>query len=97
MISRLLETYARAFAGLPRGVWHLALVTVVHRSGTMVLPFLSLYVTRDLGLTPRHAGAALALYGADLSVRERNEPSSSRRHAQGARPTDEAADGEALG
>ncbi len=63
MISRLLDTYRRAFAGLPRGVWHLALVTVVHRSGTMVLPFLSLYVTQDLGLTTRHAGAALALYG----------------------------------
>ncbi len=64
MISRLLDSYRKAFAGLPRAVWHLALVTVVHRSGTMVLPFLSLYVTRDLGLTPRHAGAALALYGA---------------------------------
>ncbi len=64
MIARLFETYARAFAGLPRGVWYLALVTVVHRSGTMVLPFLSLYVTKDLGLTPRHAGAALAFYGA---------------------------------
>ncbi len=64
MISRLFETYREAFAGLPRGVWLLALVTVVHRSGTMVLPFLSLYVTKDLGLTPRHAGAALAFYGA---------------------------------
>ncbi len=57
MVSRLLKSYRQAFAGLPRGVWYLALVTVVHRSGTMVLPFLSLYVTKDLGLTPRHAGA----------------------------------------
>ena len=63
MISRLLDTYRQAFAGLPRGVWHLALVTLVHRSGTMVLPFLSLYVTQELGLAPRYAGVALALYG----------------------------------
>ncbi len=68
MFSRILETYRQAFAGLPRGVWYLALVTVVHRSGTMVLPFLSLYVTQDLGLTARHAGAALALYGVGAGV-----------------------------
>jgi predicted MFS family arabinose efflux permease len=68
MFARILETYRRAFAGLPREVWHLALVTVVHRSGTMVLPFLSLYVTQDLGLTARHAGAALALYGVGTAI-----------------------------
>ena len=63
MIARLTQTYTEAFAGLPRQVWYLALVTVVHRSGTMVLPFLSLYITQDLELTARHAGAALGLYG----------------------------------
>lgn len=63
MFARLVETYVQAFAGLPRAVWYLSLVTLVHRSGTMVLPFLSLYVTKDLGLTPKHAGAALAFYG----------------------------------
>ena len=68
MFSRILDTYREAFSGLPRGVWHLALVTVVHRSGTMVLPFLSLYITQDLELSARHAGAALALYGVGSAI-----------------------------
>ena len=64
MISQLLGAYRQAFSGLSRQVWQLAWITVVHRSGTMVLPFLSLYVTKDLGGSPRHAGIVLGLYGA---------------------------------
>ncbi len=63
MISRLLGLYRQAFSGLSRGVWLLAGVTVAHRSGTMVLPFLSLYITRELGWPARHAGMVLAFYG----------------------------------
>lgn len=63
MISRLLGTYRQAFSGLSRGIWLLAGITVVHRSGTMVLPFLSLYVTRELGGSARQAGLVLACYG----------------------------------
>ena len=68
MISRFLDTYRRAFSGLSRDIWYLALITLVHRSGTMVLPFFSLYITQDLGLAPRYAGAALALYGVGAMV-----------------------------
>ena len=68
MMTRFLDTYRQAFSGLPREVWYLALITLVHRSGTMVLPFFSLYITQDLGLAPRYAGAALALYGVGAIV-----------------------------
>ena len=49
---------------LPRAVWVQCTATLVNRAGTMVLPFLLLYLTRDLGLSPSSAGAIVALYGA---------------------------------
>lgn len=53
---------------LPRGVWVLFVTTLVNRAGTMVLPFLILYLTRDLGFSASQAGAVLGLYGAGALV-----------------------------
>ncbi len=64
MIRRLGQGYARAFAGLPGEVWILAVATLVNRAGTMVLPFLTLYLTGQFGWSPAAAGRMLALYGA---------------------------------
>jgi len=50
-------------AGLPRDSWLLALATLVNRAGTMVLPFLALYLTQDLHFSAGQAGAVLAVYG----------------------------------
>jgi len=50
-------------AGLPRDSWLLALATLVNRAGTMVIPFLALHFTRNLGFSAPQAGAALAVYG----------------------------------
>jgi predicted MFS family arabinose efflux permease len=50
-------------SGLPRPVWVLFGATLVNRCGTMVLPFMVLYLTRSLGLPPRRAALALAAYG----------------------------------
>jgi predicted MFS family arabinose efflux permease len=57
------RAYREAFAGIPRAVWWLAAATVVNRAGTMVLPFLPLYLTGPRQLTPAFAGQALAAYG----------------------------------
>ena len=62
-IRRVFELYRAAFAGLPRDVWLLALTGFVNRAGTMVLPFLSLYLTQERGLGVVGAGRLLALYG----------------------------------
>jgi MFS family permease len=50
-------------AGLPRDSWLLALATLVNRAGTMVIPFLALHFTRNLGFSAGQAGMALAAYG----------------------------------
>ncbi|HKQ97753.1 MAG TPA: MFS transporter, partial [Candidatus Polarisedimenticolia bacterium] len=49
--------------GLPRPVWALFTATLVNRCGTMVLPFMVLYLTHSLGLPPARASLALAAYG----------------------------------
>lgn len=63
-LRRLGRSYARAFSGLPTEVWILAVATLVNRAGTMVLPFLTLYLTGQFGWSPAAAGRMLALYGA---------------------------------
>jgi predicted MFS family arabinose efflux permease len=59
----LISAYRSAFAGLPREVWLLAGALLVNRAGTMVLPFLSLYLTRDLELTTASAGLIIGCFG----------------------------------
>jgi MFS family permease len=54
----------KGVAGLPRQAWVLFATTLVNRSGTMVLPFLVLYLTRDLGFPAARAGLTLTIYGA---------------------------------
>lgn len=63
MARRLIAKYKEAYAGLPRGVWMLAVVEFVNRAGTMVLFFLTLYTTQHLGFTLPQAGQILAGYG----------------------------------
>lgn len=49
--------------GLPRPVWLLFSAILINRAGTMVLPFLVLYLTRSLGLSPGRAALSLTVYG----------------------------------
>ena len=53
----------RSLRGLPRDIWVLSIATLVNRVGTMVLPFLVLYLTRELGFSAPRAGLILAVYG----------------------------------
>src|SRR6478672_5802224 len=53
----------KSLRGLPRDLWVLALASLVNRAGTMVLPFLVLYLTRELGFSAGNAGLALGVYG----------------------------------
>ncbi|NID11121.1 MFS transporter [Fibrivirga algicola] len=59
----VLQLYRNAYAGLPRSVWLLAGVMLINRSGTMVLPFLSLYLTQHLHFSVEQTGVVLALFG----------------------------------
>src|SRR6202047_5527081 len=53
----------RGLRRLPREIWILFAATLVNRSGTRVLPFLVLYLTRELRISASHAAIALTVYG----------------------------------
>ena len=54
----------RSLKGLPADVWTLSVASLINRAGTMVLPFLVLYLTKELGFSASRAGLVLAVYGA---------------------------------
>lgn len=62
-MRRLIRVFRDAYSGLPKVMWYLSTVTLINRSGTMVVPFLSLYVTQSLNLELIIAGWAMTLYG----------------------------------
>ena len=63
MVKRAINSYKNSFRGLSKEVWWLALITFINRAGTMVLPFLSLYLTQDLNLTYSQVGWIMTSFG----------------------------------
>ncbi|MCK0190430.1 MFS transporter [Arenibacter sp. F20364] len=62
-MRKLLFNYINTFGGLSKEVWWLALITLINRAGTMVVPFLSLYLTKSLGFTLSDVGWIMAFFG----------------------------------
>ncbi|WP_372744969.1 MFS transporter [Lutibacter sp.] len=48
---------------MSKEIWYLALITFVNRAGTMVLPFLSLYLTSNLNFTLTQVGWVMSSFG----------------------------------
>ena len=63
MLSRTLKNYLKTFQGLTVEVWFLALVTLINRAGTMVIPFLALYLSDALGFTLEQVAWIMTFYG----------------------------------
>ena len=59
----LLNLYKQSFSGLSREVWLLTIVQFINRCGTMVIPFLSIYLHKELGFTIEQAGIVIASFG----------------------------------
>ncbi|HVO73433.1 MAG TPA: MFS transporter [Ignavibacteriaceae bacterium] len=53
----------RGLKDLPREMWIIAGGTLLNRTGTMVLPFLALYLTTKIDLSPDRAGLIITFYG----------------------------------
>lgn len=56
-------SYSDSFKGLSTEVWWLALITLINRAGTMVIPFLSLYLTEHLNFTLVDVGWIMSAFG----------------------------------
>ncbi len=62
MLTATINLYRNAYTGLNRRMWLLAVVMLINRSGTMVLPFMTLYC-KHIGYTTKQAGLVVAIYG----------------------------------
>jgi len=63
MVTKTLSLYKKAYGGLSPGTWWLSLVMVVNRSGTMVIPFMTMYLTQHYGVSIERAGFVMSLFG----------------------------------
>jgi len=62
-VKKLYLGYISSFQGLSKEVWWLALITLINRAGTMVIPFLSLYLTQKLSFTLADVGWIMTFFG----------------------------------
>lgn len=62
-MKTLFNNYLNTFKGLSQEVWWLALITLINRAGTMVIPFLSLYLTKSLNFTLSDVGWIMSAFG----------------------------------
>ncbi len=62
-MKKLYFNYIETFKGLSKEVWWLALITLINRAGTMVIPFLSLYLTKDLDFSLKDVGWIMTCFG----------------------------------
>ena len=59
----LFNLYKSSFQGLSKDVWYLAVIYLVNRCGEMVIPFMSVYLTHELGFSKTQTGIVLTCYG----------------------------------
>ena len=62
-MNTLFNNYVNTFKGLSKEVWWLSLITLINRAGTMVIPFLSLYLTKDLDFSLSNVGWIMTAFG----------------------------------
>jgi predicted MFS family arabinose efflux permease len=63
MLISFFQSYKQAYKGLSKNSWYLSIVMLVNRSGTMVVPFMSIYCIRQLHFSIINAGIIMALFG----------------------------------
>lgn len=62
-LKHFINLYKESFSGLSRNVWILATALFINRSGSTLLLFISLYLTKDLGFGLSDAGSIVSFYG----------------------------------
>ncbi len=62
--NKVFSLYKDAWSGHPREIWLLVIVTFINRLGTMVFPFLTVYLTAEKGFSLGEAGFLAGAFGA---------------------------------
>ncbi|MGZ3778075.1 MAG: MFS transporter, partial [Mucilaginibacter sp.] len=64
MLSSPIQLYKKAYSGLSRNSWYLCLVMFINRSGTMVIPFMTIYCRHELHFTISQSTYVMMAFGA---------------------------------
>lgn len=64
----LFQRYLDSYSGLSKESWMLSIVMLINRSGAMVMPFMGIYLHKELGYKLSDAGFALSSYGVGVLV-----------------------------
>ena len=62
-MKKLINIYIESFKGISKDIYIFALMMFINRIGTLILPFLTLYITQQLGWTKIDAGTATMWFG----------------------------------
>lgn len=62
-MKKLYSNYIESFTGLSKEIWYLSFISLINRAGTMVIPFLSLYLTNDLSYSESEVKWVLVCFG----------------------------------
>lgn len=63
MLTTGIQYYINSFKGLSRDIWLMSLMSLINRSGTIVIIFLTIYLTSELGFSKLQAGFAVSTFG----------------------------------
>ncbi len=64
MIAKTFSLYKTSFTGLSKESWLLSFIMLINRSGTMVVPFMTLYLTsKEMNRSLSEAGFVMLLFG----------------------------------
>lgn len=62
-MKTLVRLYINSYRGLSPAAWLLALVMLINRTGSMVIPFLGIYMSSELGFSKTQIGLVLGCFG----------------------------------
>jgi len=63
-MKSLSTLFGKAYGGISRPVWWLSLTLLINRSGTMVIFFMSVYLSQELHFNLQRVGVVMAMFGA---------------------------------
>jgi predicted MFS family arabinose efflux permease len=63
ILKKVFSMYKEAYSGLPKEAWLLSLVEFINRTGSMVLFFMTLYLTRTFHFSTTQAGQVISGFG----------------------------------
>ncbi len=68
MLRSTISLYKNSYGGLSKSTWLLSLIMLINRSGTMVVPFMTIYLTMEMGVGIGKAGFVMSLFGAGAII-----------------------------